>query len=110
MKFEWDEAKSDACFRSRGFDFAYAAFAFADPKRMIRLDTRFRYGETRYQVTGPCRGPFHGGAAPSGVRQPGRVPPARSCTCSVSRLCSDWMAFCDDSTKCPMSEPAARKP
>lgn len=56
MKFEWDEAKSDACFRSRGFDFAYAAFAFADPKRMIRLDTRYSYGETRYQVTGCIQG------------------------------------------------------
>lgn len=28
MNFEWDEAKSDACFRERGFDFAYAARAF----------------------------------------------------------------------------------
>ena len=28
MNFEWDEANSDACFRERGFDFAYAARAF----------------------------------------------------------------------------------
>ena len=24
MEFEWDDAKSDACFADRGFDFAYA--------------------------------------------------------------------------------------
>lgn len=56
MKFEWDEAKSDACFRERGFDFAYAAFAFADPDRMIRQDIRHSYGEDRYQLTGSIEG------------------------------------------------------
>jgi hypothetical protein len=50
MRFEWDEAKSDACFQSRGFDFAYAAFAFADPDRVIRQDGRYSYGEDRYQL------------------------------------------------------------
>ena len=25
MNFEWDQAKSEACFQERGFDFAYAA-------------------------------------------------------------------------------------
>ncbi len=24
MEFEWDDAKSDACFAQRGFEFAYA--------------------------------------------------------------------------------------
>jgi uncharacterized DUF497 family protein len=52
MKFEWDEAKSEACFRNRGFDFAYAAYDFADPNRMIRQDIRNSYGEDRYQLTG----------------------------------------------------------
>lgn len=52
MKFEWDEAKSDAGFRERGFDFAYAASAFADPNRLVRQDTRYSYGEVRYQLTG----------------------------------------------------------
>ena len=52
MKFEWDEAKSDACFLQRGFDFAYAAFAFADPNRMIWQDTRYSYGEDRYRLMG----------------------------------------------------------
>lgn len=56
MQFEWDEAKSDLCFQTRGFDFAYAAFAFADPNRMIRQDTRHSYGEDRHQVTGLIEG------------------------------------------------------
>ncbi len=56
MKFEWDETKSDACFRTRGFDFAYAAFAFADPNRVIREDNRYSYGEDRYQLIGSIDG------------------------------------------------------
>lgn len=51
MKFEWDKAKSEACFQERGFDFAYAVFAFSDPNRMIREDKRHSYGEVRYQLT-----------------------------------------------------------
>ena len=30
MHFEWDEAKSEACFAQRGFDFAYVLQAFLD--------------------------------------------------------------------------------
>ena len=52
MNFEWDESKSDTCFLDRGFDFAYAAAAFADPDRIIRPDTRHSYGEDRYQLIG----------------------------------------------------------
>lgn len=52
MNFEWDEAKSDACFQERGFDFAYAARAFLDPNRVVQLDTRHSYGEERYQLMG----------------------------------------------------------
>lgn len=52
MNFEWNEAKSDACFRERGFDFAYAARAFFDPDRLIQADTRRSYGEERYQLLG----------------------------------------------------------
>ncbi len=52
MEFEWDEAKSDTCFRERGFDFAYVAFVFSDPDRIIRQDTRYSYGEERYQLIG----------------------------------------------------------
>ncbi len=52
MNFEWDEAKSETCFRERGFDFAYAAQAFFDPNRLVQMDTRHSYGEPRYQLTG----------------------------------------------------------
>lgn len=52
MQFEWDQAKSDACFLERGFDFAYAASAFADPNHIVRQDTRHVHGETRYQLIG----------------------------------------------------------
>ena len=52
MQFEWDEAKSEACFLARGFDFTYAAQAFFDPDRLVRADTRRLYGEDRYQLLG----------------------------------------------------------
>lgn len=52
MKFEWDADKSDKCFEERGFDFAYALRAFLDPNRIIRKDTRWSYGEDRYQLLG----------------------------------------------------------
>lgn len=52
MDFEWDGDKSDACLNERGFDFAYAASAFADPNRLIYEDTRFVYGEPRFRLTG----------------------------------------------------------
>lgn len=56
MDFEWDEAKSDACFRERGFDFAYAASVFADPDRVVRRDARYAYGEDRYRLIGRIEG------------------------------------------------------
>lgn len=52
MNFEWDEAKSEACFRERGFDFAYAARTFFDPDRLVQAGTRHSYGEERYQLLG----------------------------------------------------------
>lgn len=52
VNFEWDEAKSEACFQARGFDFAYAARAFFDPDRLVQTDTRHSYGEERYQLMG----------------------------------------------------------
>ena len=52
MNFEWDEAKSEACFTQRGFDFAYAARAFFDPNRIVQADNRHSYGEDRYQLIG----------------------------------------------------------
>ena len=52
MNFEWDESKSEACFRERGFHFAYAARAFFDPERLVRADTRYGYGEERFELLG----------------------------------------------------------
>ena len=40
MEFEWDAAKSEACFVQRGFDFEYVAHAFIDPRRVVRPDRR----------------------------------------------------------------------
>jgi len=54
--FEWDSEKSDACVRLRGFDFAYAASAFADLHRIVRQDNRDDYGEDRYQLIGRIEG------------------------------------------------------
>ena len=56
MEFEWDEAKSSACFESRGFDFAYAVRTFLDPYRIIALDRRRDYGEDRYRLLGTVDG------------------------------------------------------
>lgn len=56
MDFEWDEEKSNKCYEMRGFDFAYAAFAFADPNRIVRPDDRFSYCEARYELIGRIEG------------------------------------------------------
>jgi uncharacterized DUF497 family protein len=56
VNFPWDEVKSDACFRERGFDFAYAASAFADPDRILRQETRYTCGEARFQLIGRIAG------------------------------------------------------
>jgi uncharacterized DUF497 family protein len=49
--FEWDEAKSEANLKARGFDFAYAAGVFDGP--VLELDdTRIDYGERRVQAIG----------------------------------------------------------
>lgn len=56
MEFEWDEAKSEACFAERGFDFAYVIRAFFDPNRVVRSDARWAYGEDRYQLLGSIEG------------------------------------------------------
>ena len=56
MEFGWDDAKSEACFRERGFDFAYVASAFADPDRVVVEDTRRPCGEPRFELTGQVQG------------------------------------------------------
>ncbi|SJM95445.1 conserved hypothetical protein [Crenothrix polyspora] len=52
MNFEWNENKSAACFEQRGFDFTYVVQAFIDPNRIIKKDSRWDYGEERYQLFG----------------------------------------------------------
>jgi hypothetical protein len=52
MEFEWDEAKSEACYAERGFDFGYVVRVFLDPDRLVEPDDRFDYGEPRYRVIG----------------------------------------------------------
>jgi uncharacterized DUF497 family protein len=49
--FEWDEAKSEANLRERGFDFAYAALIF-DGSTLEWDDVRRDYGERRIQAIG----------------------------------------------------------
>ena len=56
MEFEWDDAKSDACFTDRGFDFAYVAHAFHDEDRIVGRDRRWDYGEDRYRLLGAVEG------------------------------------------------------
>ena len=56
MLFEWDDAKSDACFTYRGFDFAYALRAFFDDSRVVTRDRRWDYGEDRYRLLGAIEG------------------------------------------------------
>lgn len=56
MEFEWDDAKNDACFVRRGFDFTYAVRVFFDPQRIVVQDRRWDYGEDRYRVLGMIGG------------------------------------------------------
>lgn len=53
--FEWDEAKSQACATSRGFDFAYATRLWKNPVQE-REDVRQDYGEVRIQALGRIEG------------------------------------------------------
>ena len=53
--FEWDEAKSGANFRRRGFDFAYAARIFDRPTLEME-DERAEYGERRIRAIGRANG------------------------------------------------------
>ena len=56
IEFEWDDAKSDACFAQRGFDFAYAIRVFLDSDRIVGRDRRWDYGEDRYWLLGTIEG------------------------------------------------------
>lgn len=52
MEFEWDEIKSDDCYRVRNFDFEFVIACFFDPNRVIFQDKRWEYGEDRFQILG----------------------------------------------------------
>ncbi len=56
MELEWDEAKNNACFERRGFDFAHAVNAFHDPHRIVVQDRRRDHGEDRYRLLGRVDG------------------------------------------------------
>ena len=56
VEFEWDDAKSDACFTHRGFGFSYAIRAFLDDDRIVDRDHRWNYGEGRYRLVGVIEG------------------------------------------------------
>lgn len=40
----------------RGFDFAYACHAFVDPFHLVYIDSRWEYGEQRFQLMGQIDG------------------------------------------------------
>ena len=56
MEFEWDDAKSDACFTHRGFGFSYVVRAFQDDDRIAGRDRRRDYAEDRYRLLGMIEG------------------------------------------------------
>ena len=56
MEFEWDDARSDACFTHRGFDFSRAIRAFLDDRRIVDRDRRRDYAEDRYRLLGTIEG------------------------------------------------------
>lgn len=55
MRFSWDPGKSDANFRDRGFDYAFASLIF-EAATLEREDTRQDYGERRIIAVGLAAG------------------------------------------------------
>ena len=55
MRYTWDPEKSERNLAERGFDFAFAALAFARPT-LERIDTRQDYGEVRRIALGVAEG------------------------------------------------------
>lgn len=47
MRYVWDESKRQSNIRKHGFDFRDAHEIFDGPM-LVRLDTRFEYGEDRW--------------------------------------------------------------
>ena len=91
MEFEWDDAKSDACFAHRGFDFAYAVREFLDPNRIVVPDSRWDYGEDRYRLLGRIEGRvfvliYTFRVPPSASSRPARPTGKRFGTMSTTRI------------------------
>ena len=55
MRFTWDQRKSDANLRQRGFDFDFATLVFDGPS-LERDDQRADYGERRIIAVGLADG------------------------------------------------------
>jgi uncharacterized protein len=55
MEFEWDEAKSEHNFHTRGFGFDFAALIFRGPV-LVAEDLRADYGERRIRAIGEVEG------------------------------------------------------
>lgn len=55
MRFEWDEAKSEANLEDRGFDFEFASLIFDGPTLAVE-DRRKDYGERRVVAIGVADG------------------------------------------------------
>jgi uncharacterized DUF497 family protein len=51
VRYSWDEAKSAANLRERGFDFAFATLVFDQPTVVVE-DRRRDYGERRFVAIG----------------------------------------------------------
>jgi uncharacterized protein len=51
VEFDWDPAKSEATFRVRGFDFAYARRILSGDQ-IETTDARLDYGEVRIKAIG----------------------------------------------------------
>jgi uncharacterized DUF497 family protein len=49
--FEWDEKKSQRCWRERKFDFSAAAHVFFDERAIVTLNLEWQ-DEDRFQVVG----------------------------------------------------------
>jgi uncharacterized DUF497 family protein len=55
MDLEWDEEKSEANYRARGFDFSFATLIFGGPT-LEKEDRRRDYGEERVIAVGVADG------------------------------------------------------
>jgi len=58
VDFEWDDAKSEANRRRRGFGFDYASLIFLG-RILVRIDDREDYGELRINALGLIDGDLY---------------------------------------------------